>query len=802
MGRLAPARRALLAAVLVGFSLCLLLHLDRMTAGRIAWVPVYVRAAPGPEAHPTVRGFWSGGETQPVALAGEAPTAPPGTPPLPAGRLRRGDALLAVSGIPLAGMGPLAVVARIYQAADGALSVPVRYARDGREGRATLLLAPVPYPWRKTGMAVALVTIGALACWRMRGSRTGLLFLLATTGYALNWTDFWGGPPAQTYAAVAAFAVGTSVAFPLALRLVLRVPDELARDDRLAVWGPWAFAGLGVALTSWAFGVPLPPRVGFVANQVGTALLIVVILWVLARRWSRASAAGRRQIKWVLLGFYVGTAPALAGALLALVSPKLWWLYEAGLAFAIAIPICLAIALVRYNLFDVDRLITNAASFSILSIGILGALLGVAPRLAEAVSGLVDPTVAQTGLSLGVAGIAVGMQRNLEGRIGRWLFPERQALEGQALRLQQDLAACDKPGDLLALLGERLRELLRLATAVVYARTDDDVLAPVLAHGRAIAPALDPTRPLLAAIARERASRDVSELGPDAADGERGLFATMGVELTVPLVVRGELAALVCLGEKGSGDVFTPTDRALLDGIAARAADLLARFGEAELQRQERAMNERLRRYVPGTLADEIASGAELESGEREVTVLFVDIRGYSRFSESREAPEIFGTVNRYTTAVSRAVRDAGGTVVEFNGDGMMAVFGAPRALEAKERAALAAARRIVAGVGALDADGARLSVGVGIATGPAFVGNIQAVDRYIWSAIGNTTNLAARLQALTRAIDASIAVDGATREAVGDEAGDFRCHPRVAVRGRGEPLDVHALPILGEESP
>ena len=71
-------------------------------------------------------------------------------------------------------------------------------------------------------------------------------------------------------------------------------------------------------------------------------------------------------------------------------------------------------------------------------------------------------------------------------------------------------------------------------------------------------------------------------------------------------------------------------------------------------------MQASLRRYVPGAVADELASGRELESREREVTVLFVDIRGYTGFSQAREAEEVFSTVNRYTAAVSETARKHG----------------------------------------------------------------------------------------------------------------------------------------------
>ena len=148
---------------------------------------------------------------------------------------------------------------------------------------------------------------------------------------------------------------------------------------------------------------------------------------------------------------------------------------------------------------------------------------------------------------------------------------------------------------------------------------------------------------------------------------------------------------------------------------------------------------------MPGAVASQIEQGHELEAAAREVTVLFVDIRGYTALSENRVVEDIFGTVNDYTKRVSEIVGAHGGSVVEFNGDGMMVVFGAPESLPDKEREALAAAREIVRNVRQIRLRGPagdELDVGVGIATGLAFVGNIRAADRFIWTAIGNTTNL------------------------------------------------------------
>ncbi|MBW2295189.1 MAG: adenylate/guanylate cyclase domain-containing protein, partial [Deltaproteobacteria bacterium] len=261
------------------------------------------------------------------------------------------------------------------------------------------------------------------------------------------------------------------------------------------------------------------------------------------------------------------------------------------------------------------------------------------------------------------------------------------------------------------------------------------------------------------------------------------------------------LSAFVCLGPKRSGDVYTSTDLSLLSVVVETVSQQLQRFDQDAVIRESREMQESLRRYVPGAIVEQLSSGGELANGEREVSVLFVDIRGYTSFSESHGAAEIFSTVNRYTEAVSQIVQSHAGSVVEFNGDGMMAVFGAPRELAHKERAAVEAGYEIVNAVAALPVEDTaggdtRLSVGVGIATGEAFVGNIQAVDRMIWSAIGNTTNLAARLQSLTRDLGGALVIDATTWERAQPSASGFEKRPDVEIRGRQETQDLYILPL------
>jgi class 3 adenylate cyclase len=771
------------------YGACLGLHLAQVWRGGLAWVPVYVTPAADAAGHPVVRSFWS-----PEIAAGS--------------ELAPGDEILAVAGESLRGAGRLDFLTRVYQHVSVSRRVPVEI-RSGGEVRAVLLeLLPVPLSWRASVLAIAFVGLGALAFWRTRGFGPARLFFGFALCYGLHWSYFWGGPPLQTLAGISAFAVGPTLALPLAVRAALSFPLETAsRGAWPRIW-PWGFGLAGVGGATWAFGGPLPADWGLPLAAGGSVGCALAVLAILTRNYRRSGPTGRRQIKWVLVGIYCGLVPILLAGAATLLDRNLWWLYEASLVSLLCIPFGLFVALSRDHLYDVDRLISAAATYTILSVLLIAGLLVAVPRLAHLASAQIDPTLAQTALSLAVAIVVVGSRSRLDPWVQRLLFRERRALERGAFDLRRDLASCEKPRDLLELLGERLEALLTPECTVIYL-VDAEEIAPVFARGPAAAPSFDPEGALALRLAGQAAplrvpARRRQGLWRELDLEEGSALEAMGAALLAPLRQQGVLAGFVCLGGKRSGDVYTETDLALLGSVADKASDELERFRELELREAERTMSAQLRRYVPGALAEQLERGAALQAGVREVTVLFVDIRGYSGFAEPRTPQQIFEAVSAYTQTVSRIVREHGGTIVEFNGDGMMAVFGAPETLAEKERAAVEAARAIRSETRQIVAHGPagadrRIDARVGIATGPAYVGSIQAVDRAIWSALGNTTNLASRLQSLARERGAGVVIDESTWLAAGGAAREFVSIGIVPIRGRQVPVEVFTLGLEEE---
>jgi class 3 adenylate cyclase len=534
--------------------------------------------------------------------------------------------------------------------------------------------------------------------------------------------------------------------------------------------------------------------------NAASAVLVVAALALLQRVYRRAAPVARRQLKWCLLGTYLACLPPIAGALWMTLYPEQRDAAGIPVMSLVLVPVFVYVALYRYDLLDVDRIVSATAAYNVVLIAIVAGVLFLAPRVAEAASAwLVLPRFAGEGAAaLALAALTVPAAHALRPRLEALLFRDQYAVEAGLAALGNELGDAEGARALLSHLGQALHQCVRPESTGLYAR-DGERYGALFAAGRGVPAELPAAGPVLSVLREHQGPVSLAGqvAGRHAASNDPFTAATLAVlnaAIVLPIAARdGGLAAFVALGPKRSGDLYTGSEVHLLQAVADRATLELRVLDERQLREESRAREHALRRYVPGAVAERIERGDALEAGEREVTVLFVDVRGYTALSESSRAQDVFSTINRYTQTVSEVVQDAGGTVVEFNGDGMMAVFGSPTDLPEKERAAVRSGLRIAEAVEKIEHDGRPLSVGVGIATGLAFVGNIQASDRLIWSAIGSTTNLAARLQHLTREIDASILIDATTHAALGGDGRRFRRLEQIAIRGLSERLDVFA---------
>jgi class 3 adenylate cyclase len=284
-------------------------------------------------------------------------------------------------------------------------------------------------------------------------------------------------------------------------------------------------------------------------------------------------------------------------------------------------------------------------------------------------------------------------------------------------------------------------------------------------------------------------------------------LSDLGVDVTVAVIVAFTVSLeLTVLLARSIVDPITQLQR-LADRIAA--GDLTARvpvastdetgrlaqsFNEAVAGLEER---ERLREafgiYVDPDVAERIlAEGVALEGEEVEVSVLFVDVRGFTEIAERLGAREIVGRLNALFAAVVPCVVAHGGHANKFVGDGLLAVFGAPDRLADHADRALAAALAIPGHVN--EVFGGELEIGIGVNSGAVIAGSVGGGDRYEFTVIGDPVNVAARVEEATRATGDEVLVTEDLRARLRDSA-DIEWIERcdVALKGKADPVTLYA---------
>ena len=237
------------------------------------------------------------------------------------------------------------------------------------------------------------------------------------------------------------------------------------------------------------------------------------------------------------------------------------------------------------------------------------------------------------------------------------------------------------------------------------------------------------------------------------------------------------------------------------------AGEVTGRFNTmVEGLREREQLRETFGRYVDESVAATILrrQGQGARSGETgEATILFSDIAGFTTIAEYLTPAELVGALNDYLETVLAPIREHGGVVHTFIGDGLFASFNMPLACESHAVAAVRAALDIQRAVGSrtFGDQGVALATRIGISTGPVIGGEIGAGKRMNFTLLGDTVNLAARLEELNKHHGTRILVSQSTRDACG-ELFSFQSLGSVAVRGRSEPVAIFSLdPNLQEPS-
>jgi len=276
------------------------------------------------------------------------------------------------------------------------------------------------------------------------------------------------------------------------------------------------------------------------------------------------------------------------------------------------------------------------------------------------------------------------------------------------------------------------------------------------------------------------------------------------------------LAALVLFMALNLGGSFLAFRNSWwIDPVAPGAALALAfalatAYSYATEGRQKLAIRRMFSHYMSEKVISHLMDHPELLNlgGERRrMTLFFSDLAGFTSISERLSAEEVVGLLNDYLSRMTDIILDEEGVVDKFEGDAIMAFWGAPLPQEDQALRACRAALRQQAALGELNSRFQEmglppLSMRIGLHSGEAVVGNLGSEKRFDYTAIGDTVNLASRLEGLNKFYGTHIMASETTAAACQDEV-LFRELDRVAVKGKEKPVAVYqALGLKADATP
>ena len=279
-----------------------------------------------------------------------------------------------------------------------------------------------------------------------------------------------------------------------------------------------------------------------------------------------------------------------------------------------------------------------------------------------------------------------------------------------------------------------------------------------------------------------------------------GLVFLLAIALALwlsSLVSRPLLAAVSAVKEIGGGNLAFRLRTQAKDefGTLGRAIDDMA----AGLEERER-IRATFNRYVDDEVVNQVLNQQDSDSllgEEREISILFSDLANFTAFSEGKEPRQLLGDLNQYFACMAKVIAEERGILDKFIGDAIMAYWGAPVSnLRHAEHACRTALAQATLFREKFQPAYPGLGLRIGVSTGRALVGNVGSEKRRNYTVMGDTVNLASRLEGVNKAFGTMICVSRATREAAGERF-VFRLLGNVKVAGRSESEPVFEL--MGE---
>jgi adenylate cyclase len=350
------------------------------------------------------------------------------------------------------------------------------------------------------------------------------------------------------------------------------------------------------------------------------------------------------------------------------------------------------------------------------------------------------------------------------------------------------------------------RVVALLAEEAPDGKTNSDVLTQIAVKTRdanisRLTEKMTISRTITQKVMREK----VAILSQDARSDAQFLGAqsivSQGVRSTIcaPLITESNVHGVVYADRLDPFAAFSPDHLELISAVAAQAAVTVETVKAYNRLAREEVARANYSRFMPEYVVKQLLDNPDsfrLGGVNQGITVLFADIRGFTSIAEHENPEKIVTLLNRYFSAMSEIIFAHGGTLDKYIGDGLMAIFGAPTATPDDAvnavNAAVAMQKRLVNLNAELKADGLHeISVGIGLHTGEATIGYIGSDKRSEYTAIGDTVNLASRLESI--AGGGQIFISEATASSSRNSL-PLRAREPLSVKNRQQPVNLYEV--------
>ena len=306
------------------------------------------------------------------------------------------------------------------------------------------------------------------------------------------------------------------------------------------------------------------------------------------------------------------------------------------------------------------------------------------------------------------------------------------------------------------------------------------------------------SRTITQKVMREKVALLSQDAKTDAQFSGADSIVSQGVRSTIcaPLITEANVHGVLYADRLDPFAAFSPDHLLLISAVAAQTAVTVETVKAHRRLAREEVARANYSRFMPEYVVQQLLlnpNSFRLGGVNQTITVLFADIRGFTALSEREKPEKVVGLLNRYFSAMTEIIFEHGGTLDKYIGDGLMALFGAPTTSPADSmnavKAAVSMQKRLITLNDELKADGfGHISMGIGLHTGEATIGYIGSDRRSEYTAIGDTVNLASRLE--SNAKGGQILMSEATAAASGNL---IPVNPRepLTVKNRVQPVNV-----------